>query len=101
MGEPITEEDREKWIKAGKIAAQALEHGRGLLKEGANILEVCEEVDQKVIDLGATPAWPTQAGLNEVAAHATPDPDEKTILKDEIICVDVGSQIDGCIGANA
>jgi len=101
MGVPITEEDREKWIKAGKIAAQALEYGRELLKPGANLLEVCNAIDDKIVELGGVPAWPTQAGINEVAAHATPDPDETTILKDEIICLDVGAQVDGCVGDNA
>ncbi len=101
MGVPITADDKEKWVKAGTIAAQALEYGRGLLKPGANLREVCDAIDQKIVELGGTPAWPTQAGLNEVAAHATPDPDEETILKDEIICLDVGCHIDGCIGDNA
>lgn len=99
--ELLTEENAEKWKKAARIAAQALQYGAGLIKEGAVIREVCDAVDNKIISLGARPAWPTQAGLNEVAAHYTPDPDDNATFKDEVVCLDCGAHIDGCIGDNA
>jgi len=94
-------ENIEKWRKAGKIAAEALAYGKGLIKNGAIIREVCDKVDQKVIDLGALPAWPTQAGLDSTAAHATPDPDDDKVFDNQLVCLDVGAHIDGCIGDNA
>lgn len=94
-------EDLDKWKKAGSVAFQALEYGHSLIKSGANIREVCDAVDKKIIELGAKPAWPTQVGCNEVAAHRTPDPDENTIFEDQIVCLDVGAHVDGFIGDNA
>jgi len=94
-------EDLDKWKKAGKIAAEALEYGRTLIKNGAVIREVCDKIDQKIIDLGALPAWPTQVGLDAVAAHSTPDYDDNSVFDNNLVCLDVGAHIDGCIGDNA
>ena len=97
----MTPEEYQKWKKAGKIAAQALEYGGTLIKKGANIREVCDKIDQKAIDLGAKPAWPAQIGLNSVAAHWTSEPDDDAVFNDEVICLDVGAHIDGFVGDNA
>ncbi len=94
-------EDFEKWKQAGKIAAQVLEYGRGLIKNGAVIREVCDKIDAKVIELGAKPAWPTQVGLDATAAHYTPDHDDDSVFDNNLVCLDVGAHIDGCIGDNA
>ena len=94
-------EDFDKWKKAGKIAAEALEYGRGLIKNGAVIREVCDKIDQKIIDIGALPAWPTQVGLDAVAAHSTPEDDDNSVFDNNLVCLDVGAHIDGCIGDNA
>ncbi len=94
-------EDMDKWRKAGKIAAEALEYGRTLIKNGAVIREVCDKVDQKIIDLGAKPAWPSQIGVDAVAAHFTPDHDDEAVFDNNLVCLDVGAHIEGCVGDNA
>jgi len=94
-------ENLETWRKAGRIAAEALEYGRSLIKNGANVREVCDKIDQKVIDLGAKPAWPAQVGIDAVAAHATPEPDDEVVFDNNIVCLDVGAHIDGVVGDNA
>jgi len=94
-------EDLDKWRKAGKIAAEALEYGRTLIKNGAVIREVCDKIDQKIIDLGALPAWPSQVGLDSVAAHSTPEHDDDSVFDNNLVCLDVGAHVDGCVGDNA
>ncbi len=94
-------EDLDKWRKAGKIAAEALEYGRNLIKNGAVIREVCDKIDAKIIELGAKPAWPSQIGLDAVAAHFTPDHDDNSVFDNNLVCLDVGAHIDGCVGDNA
>lgn len=94
-------QDLDTWRKAGRIAAQALDYGRGLIRNGANIRETCDAIDAKVVELGARPAWPSQVGLDHVAAHATPDPGEDAVFDGNVVCLDVGAHIDGCIGDNA
>ncbi len=94
-------EDLDKWRKAGKISAEALEYGRGLIKNGAIIREVCDKIDAKIVELGAKPAWPSQIGLDATAAHATPDQDDNSVFDNNLVCLDVGAHIDGCVGDNA
>lgn len=94
-------ENLDKWRKAGKIAAEALEYGRTLIKNGAVIRDVCDKIDQKVIDLGAKPAWPSQVGLDAVAAHFTPDFDDESVFDNNLVCLDVGAHVDGFVGDNA
>ncbi len=94
----MNEKKLEKWREAGRIAAEALKYGQSLIKKGAVIRDVCDAVDKKILDSGADPAWPTQIGLNHVAAHYTPDPDDDQKFEDELVCIDVGAHIDGFIG---
>lgn len=90
-----------EWRKAGKIAAEALEYGRSLIKNGAKIREVCDKIDNKIIALGALPAWPSQVGIDAVAAHYTPDPDDEAVFDNNVVCLDVGARVDGFVGDNA
>ena len=94
-------EEYEKWKKAGKAAAEALQYGKTLIKPGAKMREVCDKVDAKIIELGARPAWPSQIGCNDVAAHFTPEPDDENEFTDELVCLDVGAHVDGFVGDNA
>ncbi len=91
----------DKWKKAGKIAAEALEYGRSLIKKGNKVLDVCDPVDKKIFELGAKPAWPTQVSINEAAAHFTPDQDDDLTFGDDLVSMDVGVHIDGFVGDNA
>ena len=97
----MTPEELKKWREAGKIAAQALEYGRTLIRKGSSMREVCDLVDAKIVDLGAKPAWPTQIANNAIAAHWTPDADDETLFDQELVCLDVGAHVDGYIGDNA
>lgn len=89
----------EDWKKASEISARALEYGITLIKEGANALEICKKIDEKIIDLGGTPAFPAQISLNETAAHNCPI--EDFILSDEVVKLDVGAEFNDAIGDNA
>jgi len=91
----------EKYKKAGKIAAEVLEYGKELIKKDAKVLDVCNKIEEKIFELGAKPAFPVQIALNDVAAHFCPEDDDKTIFTDQLVCLDVGVHIDGCIGDNA
>src|SRR3989344_248616 len=97
----LVEGNIENWRKAGKIAAEALEYGKGILKKGALLLEVADKIDDKIKQLGGSPAWPTQLSMDHIAAHSTPEHDDETVLEEQVICLDVGVEIDGCIGDNA
>ena len=94
-------EDFDKWEKASLIAAEALQYGKTLIKPGASFLDVTEKVELKIAELGGQCAFPAQMSLNEVAAHFTVDPGEDIIFEDQLVSLDIGVHIDGCIGDTA
>jgi len=94
-------ENLDKWRQAGKITAEALMFAKKLIKPDAKLIDTADAVDKKIIELGGKPAWPTQISLNDVAAHFTADPNDETILKDQVVSVDVGAHIDGFVGDTA
>ncbi|MBS3166433.1 type II methionyl aminopeptidase [Candidatus Woesearchaeota archaeon] len=95
-------ENLRDYEKAGKIAAECLEFGRKLIKVNSSLFEVAEAVEKKIYDLGGKPAFPVNISINEIAAHFTPEINDKTIFKKgDLIKLDVGVHVNGCIGDNA
>ena len=45
--------------KAGKIAAEALHYGKDLVKHGAKVVDVIDEIEKKITQLGGGFAFPT------------------------------------------
>jgi len=96
----MEEETLNKYIKAGNIAAQALEFGRGLVKPGIKILDVAEQIEAKIVDLGGQPAFPVNISFDDTAAHYTPTPNDETVLDKQVVKLDVGVHVDGCVGGD-
>lgn len=97
----MEQETVEKYIKAGRIAAEVLAYSKSLIKKDNSLLDVTEKTEKKIFELGAKPAFPVQMSLNHVAAHSCPEEDDKTVFSDQLVCLDVGVHIDGYIGDNA
>jgi methionyl aminopeptidase len=91
----------EDWRKAGQIAAQALEYGKGLIKPGASLLEVSDKIEEKIASLGGNMAFPVQISCDNVAAHYCADPDDKFVFDKQVACLDVGVHVNGAMGDNA
>ena len=97
----MDKEELAKWVKAGKLAAEALEFGSKLIKPGDSLLEVTDKIENYIINKGGGLAFPVQMALNHVAAHFYPDNDDTTVFEDQVVKLDVGVHIDGYIGDNA
>lgn len=92
----------EDYRKAGKIASIALEFGASLIKPGVKVVEVLDKVEERIKELGAYPAFPAQISLNEVAAHFCPEANDNIAFKEgDIVKLDVGAHVNGCVGDNA
>lgn len=89
------------WIKAGEIASEALEYGKNLIKKDKSVLEIVENVEAKIFQLGGKPAFPTNISLNEIAAHYSPVKEDFSIREQDIVKLDVGVHVNGAIGDNA
>jgi methionyl aminopeptidase len=96
----MDKETIEKYRKAGKIAAEALNYAASLVKPGVAVAEVCDKTDAKIKELGGECAFPTQVSMNDVAAHFLPE-DESVKFSDQVVSIDVGAHVDGFIGDNA
>jgi methionyl aminopeptidase len=96
-----SEEQIANWRKAGKMAREVLLYGKSLIKNDASYLEVSNKIDQKIYDLGGSPAWPCQVSFDQIAAHQCADPDDERVFDNNVVKLDVGVQVEGCIGDNA
>ncbi|MGA1848433.1 MAG: type II methionyl aminopeptidase [Thermoplasmatota archaeon] len=97
------EDDRlQVWKDAGSVASKAREAGARMIEENVTYLEVVETVEELIASEGADVAFPVNIAVNDVAAHYTPRPGEKTRFRyGDLVKLDVGAHIDGCIGDTA
>ena len=65
------------------------------------MLDVTEKVEAKIKELGGKLAFPTQLSCNEIAAHYCAFENDDIVFEDQLVCLDVGVHVDGCIGDNA
>jgi len=88
--------------KAGHIASEVRETARATNHIGKTLLDICYSLENKIKVLGGLPAFPVNVSLNEVAAHYTAEPYDKTEVKDgDVLKIDIGVQIDGYIADTA
>jgi len=98
----MKEKEVSAYRKAGEIAKKVRESSKKLVKEGARLLDVCEEIEKQVEDAGAEVAFPTNICLNDVTAHYTPKyDDETTISEKDVVTVDLGVHVNGFIADTA
>lgn len=95
-------EDIELWRKAGKAGARALALGGSLIRPGGSIIEVAEAIEKSIRGDGCEPSFPVNISVNVEAAHFTPPPGyEKRFSEGDLVKLDVGAHIKGCISDNA
>lgn len=94
----MKEKYKNDFIQAGAFAKEVRAFGKSLIKPGASYNDVISQINKKIIDLGAIPAFPPQIALNEVAAHYLPSPIEDIIFSNQVVKLDVGICFNGAIG---
>lgn len=95
-------DDNQDWIKAGKIAGEALQYAKSIAKPGINLLELADNVELKIVELGGQPAFPVNLSLNHIAAHYAPVLKETIVLKEtDVLKIDVGVHVNGAVGDTA
>jgi methionyl aminopeptidase len=87
---------------AGKIAADARDHGCSLLKPGTRFYDVATAVENRIKKNGGSLAFPVNIARNNLAAHYSPRHDDPlTFQKGDVVKLDVGSHVDGYIADTA
>ncbi len=56
--------NKQKIIQAGKIASQVREFAKSLIKKDMPLLEIAEKIENKIIELGGKPAFPTNLSVD-------------------------------------
>ena len=84
--------------KAGEIATEVLKNSKKLVKEGVKLSEICDKVEEDIINLGGQSAFPCSLAVNDCAAHYAPlFDDESVVPKNSIVKLDLGVHINGHI----
>ncbi len=97
----MEEQTKQNFIKAGRISAEAIEYGKSLIKKGNSLLDATEKIEKKIFELGGKPAFPVQISCDEIAAHFCALEDDTTIFENQVVCLDLGVQVNGAIGDTA
>jgi len=92
--------ETDKIIRAGKIVSEVKKYARSIIKKGVPLLEIAEKIESKITELGGKPAFPTNLSMDNIAAHYTPDHEDKTPA-DGLLKVDFGVHVDGWTADNA
>jgi len=96
----MNSEEIENYKKAGKVAGEVREFARNYAKDGMKLLDIAEKLEEMILEKGAKIAFPINLSLNEIAAHATPLPNEETTAHG-LLKIDIGANVNGYIGDTA
>jgi methionyl aminopeptidase len=92
----------ECYQRAGKIASEERENARKRYYVGSTLLQICESIENEIKRKGASPAFPVNVSLNDIAAHYTAEPnDETTIKENDVLKIDIGVHVEGYIADTA
>ncbi len=99
------EEDAElikNFKEAGRIAELIRKESLKLVIPGQPVLDIAETLEQMIVENGGRPGFPVNVSINHIAAHYTPSSDDTTTINDnDIVKIDFGVHINGCISDNA
>ena len=83
---------------SGRISAIARETCRKLVQPGVKLEKVALEAETIIRDMGGVPAFPCQLSRNNIAAHyCSPPGDPTEAQENDIIKLDLGTQVDGYV----
>jgi methionyl aminopeptidase len=86
----------ESYKKAGEIAKKTKEFMRPKIKVGAKVIDLIDEAESKIVELGGKAGFPVNISINHIAAHYSSPPGDLTTIKEgDIVKFDMGVHIDG------
>ncbi len=92
----------ENWRNAGRVAKEALKIARPMIEPGAKVIDIIEAVEGYIIEHSSGTSFPCNVAINHIAAHYTSPIDDPTVIEEgDLVTVDCGSHVDGCIADTA
>ncbi|NVM00798.1 MAG: type II methionyl aminopeptidase [Candidatus Helarchaeota archaeon] len=96
--EELQAEKLEKTREAGKITQDVFPKAEKLVKVGAKVIDICENIEQMIKEKGGDFGFPCNVSINSIAAHYSSPPNDETIIKEnDVVKVDFGVHKDGYI----
>ncbi|RLG46882.1 MAG: type II methionyl aminopeptidase [Thermoproteota archaeon] len=90
--------DYEPYFRIGKTLEKLLSEESKKIRPGDKLIDICERIENRIIDQGLFPAFPVNISINEIAAHYTAPPDDLTeIPENSLVKLDVGIRDKGYI----
>ncbi|WP_255148724.1 type II methionyl aminopeptidase [Halorarius halobius] len=97
----LSAEKYEKHREAGEILAQVRDEAAERLEVGTGYLEISEWAEDRIRELGGTPAFPVNVSVDNEAAHGAAAPDDDRTIGEEMVKLDIGVHIDGWLADTA
>ncbi len=92
----------EKYREAGRIGSSAHKLAAAQIRPGVRYVDVLDAIEDFIAAQGAQRAFPAQVSVNGTAAHDCCGPhDERTFAAGDVVKVDLGVHVDGCIADTA
>ena len=63
--------DYEPYFRIGKTLEKLLSEESKKIRPGDKLIDICERIENRIIDQGLFPAFPVNISINEIAAHYT------------------------------
>ena len=96
----MDKEEIEKTKQAGEIHKKVIAFAKEIIKPGTKLIDIANRIDDKILELGAKPAFPLNLSINEVSAHSTPAFNDETVAGG-LLKVDIGIHVDGYVADGA
>lgn len=98
----LDDEAIQKYVKVGRIACTVRKEVEKYVRVGMNLINIAEYVEQRILEHGGQPAFPTNISINSIAAHYTPEPSDRTVVaENSIVKIDLGVHLDGYVADTA
>ncbi len=102
MEEDSGEASIEEFIEAGKIGSKIREESKQLINIGEGLLDIAETVEGMIKEEGGQPAFPVNVSINNIAAHYTPEFEDKGVIGEkDLVKIDLGVELNGAISDTA
>jgi methionyl aminopeptidase len=90
------------WRRAGVVAREALDLARPMVKPGTLVIDIIDTVENYIRENSSGTSFPCNVALNNIAAHYTSPLNDETVIEEgDLVTVDCGSHVDGCIADTA
>ncbi|RLG41123.1 MAG: type II methionyl aminopeptidase [Thermoproteota archaeon] len=94
----LKRDEYEPYHRIGKVLGKLLSEESKRIRPRDKLIEICERIENRIIEEGFFPAFPVNISINEVAAHYTSPPDDiREVPEASIVKLDVGIRINGYI----